>query len=158
MKFKRSFVTPFLTSVFAATALSGVLMFFHILDGYTEVVHEILGMFFVIFSVFHVMVNWKAMKSFFGRKMFTLSVIIVLLLSAGLVVVERYNPPAHILIAEKLIKAPIKDTLKVLGADYSEVIRKFKANGIKPGDSKTIEDICKSNKISPGEMLDIIGE
>jgi len=37
MSLNRNFVTPLITIVFLVVALSGVLMFFHIFDGYTEV-------------------------------------------------------------------------------------------------------------------------
>lgn len=46
MKPSRNYVTPFITIIFLAVGLSGVLMCFHLLVGYTEVVHEVLGIFF----------------------------------------------------------------------------------------------------------------
>ena len=49
MKIKREIVTPYLALVFFVVALSGILMFFHLFDGYTNVVHELLGLTFVLF-------------------------------------------------------------------------------------------------------------
>src|SRR5690554_7727665 len=75
MKLSRSFITPLITIIFLVVGLSGLLMFFHVFDGYTEVVHEILGLFFVVFSVLHVILNWKAFKIYFKMRVFILSTI-----------------------------------------------------------------------------------
>ncbi|MGK9120968.1 DUF4405 domain-containing protein [Olivibacter jilunii] len=66
----RKYITPFITLVFLVVALSGLLMLFHLFDGYTEVMHESLGLVFVIFAIFHILVNWKSLKIHFGKKVF----------------------------------------------------------------------------------------
>lgn len=53
MKLNRNYVTPFISLVFLVVGISGLLMFFHLFDGYTEVVHEILGLLFVICYLCH---------------------------------------------------------------------------------------------------------
>jgi len=57
MKLNRNYVTPFISLVFLVVGLTGVLMFFHLFDGYTEVVHEYMGMFFVICAISHIVLN-----------------------------------------------------------------------------------------------------
>lgn len=42
MKLSRNYVTPFVSLVFIVVGLSGLLMFFHLFDGYTEIAHEYL--------------------------------------------------------------------------------------------------------------------
>src|SRR5690554_7974283 len=70
MRLMRNFVTPVLTVIFVMVALTGMLMFFHLFDGYTEVVHEILGLFFVVCTILHIILNWKALKLHFKKKVF----------------------------------------------------------------------------------------
>lgn len=57
MKLNRNFVTPFISLVFLMVGISGLLMFLHLFDGYTEVLHEVFGLFFVICAVFHIILN-----------------------------------------------------------------------------------------------------
>lgn len=70
MNLNRNYITPFISLVFLVVGLSGLLMFFHLFDGYTEVVHELLGVFFVICAMFHIILNWKALKIHFKRGVF----------------------------------------------------------------------------------------
>jgi len=109
MKLSRSFITPLITIIFLAVALSGLLMFFHIFDGYTEVVHEILGVFFVVFSVLHVILNWKALKIHFKKRVFILSTIVVAVISILLVIQQQKSPKFDTILIERITNAPIED-------------------------------------------------
>ena len=79
MKLNRNYITPFISLVFLVVGLSGLLMFFHLFDGYTEVVHEYLGVFFVICAIFHIILNWKALKIHFKRGVFIFGKFIVII-------------------------------------------------------------------------------
>ncbi len=70
MKLKRNYVTPFISLNFLVLGISGMLMFFHLFDGYTEVVHEFFGLFFFICSIFHIILNWKALKIHLKKRCF----------------------------------------------------------------------------------------
>ena len=86
MKIKREFITPYITFLFLVIGLSGIFRFIHVFDDYTEIVHEFLGLAFVIFSALHIIINWKSLKIHFKKKMFVTSAIVVLLLSVGLII------------------------------------------------------------------------
>ena len=86
MKPNRNYVTPFISLVFLVVGISGLLMFFHLFDGYTEVVHEILGLFFVVCAIFHIILNWKALKIHFKKGVFLPALFGVLTVSAILIV------------------------------------------------------------------------
>ncbi len=158
MKLSRNFVTPFITIVFLVVALSGVLMFFHIFDGYTEVVHEILGLFFVIFSVFHVILNWKALKIHFKKHVFILATIVVAVTSILLVVQQQYNPKLDTILIERITNAPIGDVLKVLQVDSIEAVKRLEANGISYQEGATMDEIWINNKVHPKKIFDLIME
>lgn len=68
MKLNRNYITPFIAQIFLVVGLTGIFMYFHMFDGFTEVVHEYFGLLFVGCAIFHVMLNWKALKSHFGKK------------------------------------------------------------------------------------------
>src|SRR5690606_7880229 len=122
MKFNRNYITPFITLVFLVVAISGLLMLFHLFDGYTEVVHELLGAGLVIVTVFHILVNWKPLKIHFGKKVFLPTAVAVLLIAFTLIMLEIANPPIDLIIMEKIVKAPISDAFKALNIDQVEAV------------------------------------
>src|SRR5690606_32422049 len=93
MKPNRNYITPFLSMVFFIVGISGLLMFFNLLDCYTEVIHEILGLFFVVCAIFHIILNWKALKTRIKKSSILPALGTVLTLSALLVISERVDPP-----------------------------------------------------------------
>lgn len=158
MKLNRSFVTPFITLVFLVVALTGLLMFFHLFDGYTEVVHEILGLFFVILAVFHIILNWKALKIHFKKRVFIPAALAVAVISILLIVQQRYNPKFDTILLERIIKAPIGDVLKVLQVDSIEAVKRLEANGISFEGAATMEEIWINNNVRPKKVFDLIME
>jgi len=158
MKLSRSFITPLITIIFLVVALSGLLMFFHIFDGYTEVVHEILSVIFVVFSVLHVILNWKALKIHFKKRVFILSTIVVAVISILLVIQQQKSPKFDTILIERITNAPIEDVLKVLQVDSIVVVKRLEENGISFIEGASMEEIWINNKVSPKKLFDLIIE
>lgn len=158
MKLSRRFITPLITIIFLVVALSGLLMFFHIFDGYTEVVHEILGVVFVVFSVLHVILNWKALKIHFKKRVFILSTIVVAVISILLVIQQQKSPKFDTILIERITNAPIEDVLKVLQVDSIVVVKRLEENGISFIEGASMEEIWINNKVSPKKLFDLIIE
>ena len=156
MKLNRNYITPFISLVFLVVGLSGLLMFFHLFDGYTEVVHEYLGVFFVVCAVFHIILNWKALKIHFKRGVFIPALLGVLAISVTLIVGESIYPPVDTIIINKIVKAPINDAFKALEVDYSEAYKRLKTNGISIEGATTIEAIWINNNADPEKVIDLI--
>ena len=158
MKLSRSFISPLITIIFLVVALSGLLLFFHIFDGYTEVVHEILGVIFVVFSVLHVILNWKALKIHFKKRVFILSTIVVAVISILLVIQQQKSPKFDTILIERITNAPIEDVLKVLQVDSIVVVKRLEENGISFIEGASMEEIWINNKVSPKKLFDLIIE
>ena len=156
MKLNRNYITPFISLVFLVVGLSGLLMFFHLFDGYTEVVHEYLGVFFVICAIFHIILNWKALKIHFKRGVFIPALLGVLAISVTLIVGESIYPPVDTIIINKIVKAPINDAFKALEVDYSEAYKRLETNGISIEGAITIESIWIKNNTDPEKVIDLI--
>jgi len=156
MKFNRNYITPFITLVFLVVAISGLLMLFHLFDGYTEVVHELLGAGFVIVAVFHILVNWKPLKIHFEKKVFLPTAAAVLLIACALIMLEMVNPPIDLIIMEKIVKAPIPDAFKALNIEQAEAVQILKSNGILMGNAKTIEEIWINNEAPPEDVISLL--
>lgn len=153
---KRDIATSFTTTTFLVIAITGVMMYFHLFDNFTKSLHEILGLAFVLIVVFHVLFNWASMKNYFGKKIFLISTMVVLAISAGFV----YNAPSGKSpkgkILESVINAPLELSIVVLGEDKDLAFAKLEESGIKIANSKTISDLSKVNKTSPFKIVDII--
>ncbi|RCW39043.1 DUF4405 domain-containing protein [Marinilabilia salmonicolor] len=156
MHLNRSYVTPFITLVFLVVGITGLFMFFHLFDGYTEVVHEFLGLFFVIFAVFHVIINWKALKIHFKKGVFFPAALAVAVMSILFIVQQHYNPKVDTIVLERIIKAPIDDVFRALQVDSVEALKRFEANGISIDGAATMEEIWTNNDATPEEVFDLI--
>ncbi len=158
MRLSRKFVTPFITIAFLIVALSGMLMLFHLLDGYTEVVHELLGLFFVIFSVFHIMLNWKALRMHFKKRIFIPATITVAAISVLLIVQQHNNPKFDNILLERITNAPIGDVFKVLQVDSIEAVKRLETNRISIEGAATMEEIWIKNQTHLKRVFDLILE
>lgn len=92
MKLNRNYVTPFISLIFFVLGISGMLMFFHLFDGYTEVVHEFFGLFFFICAIFHIILNWKALKIHFKKGVFLPAALALAVISILFVVEQQSSP------------------------------------------------------------------
>lgn len=158
MKLNRNYVTPFISLVFLVVGISGVLMLFHLFDGYTEVLHEALGLFFVVCAVLHIMLNWKALKIHFKRGVFIPAALAVALTSAVLIIQQQYNPQIDTLLLKKISKAPVDDVFKALQVDYIKAAERLEANGVLIGSAITVEDIWINNDAQPRKVFELIME
>jgi len=156
MKLNRNYITPFISLVFLVVGISGLLMLFHLFDGYTEVVHEILGVFFIICAIFHIIINWKALRIHFKKGVFIPTLLGVLTLSVILIISERMSPPVDLVIFNKIVKAPINDAFKTLDINYEKASEKLKENGLSIKEATTIEEIWINNDSNPEEVIDLI--
>lgn len=154
-KFKyRDLATSMTAFFFFVIGISGVMMYFHFFDDYVKELHEILGLVFVAVVFTHVYFHIKSFKSYFGKKVFTISAVVVLGISAMFVVntPEGENPKKTLIIS--MLDAPIESSAKVLNLDMQTLKERLKTNGIKISSSDvTISSIAKDNSISPFELV-----
>lgn len=158
MKPNRNYVTPFISLLFVVVGLSGLLLFFHLFEGYTEVVHEVLGLFFTISAVFHILLNWKALKIHFKKAVFLPALFGVIMITSLLVVMERLYPPVDLQIMNRIIKAPVRDAFQALNINYEEANIKLKAKGIAIQNAQSLEDLWKMNNADAEVIIDLLLE
>lgn len=156
MKLKRNIITPFVTLLFAVIALTGILMFLHILDGYTEVLHELLGVVFIIFSVLHIIINWKALRGHLKSEKFGIALVITIILSLSIVLAGKGHGDHERYILEKLITTDINSTLSILEIDYRDAVLTLKNENITIGNATTIQEIGINNNVAPKDVIELI--
>lgn len=153
---RKDIATSLTAFLFLVVGVSGILMFFHVLDEYTQTVHEVLGLAFVLASVFHIYVNWKPMKRYFAKTRFLISGIVVLFISLTLVFLGKDHKDTEDVIIDSLLKSPISNSFVVLNKDYDKTKTKLEKTGIVVDGSTTIEEMSKNNGISSQRIVEAI--
>ena len=156
MKFKREFITPYVTFLAFILGVSGVFMFLHIFDNYTKIVHEVFGLIFVVFSSIHLWINWKGFKKLFKHKHFPLALFLTSALTIAFVTLNHFDPDKEAIVINKLFDAPVEQVLIALKLDKEKTLAKFSENGISVDVSKTLNDASKINNIPPQDILGIV--
>ncbi len=64
----KSWATPTIIAAFLVSAVTGILIFFHMEAGLIKPVHEWLSWALVAGGLLHTAVNWKSFKNWFSRK------------------------------------------------------------------------------------------
>lgn len=156
---KRDIATSLTSLIFIVIGGTGVLMYFHLFDSYTKELHEIIGLFFVAVVFLHVFFNWNSMRTYFSKKVFLISLLIVSIFSLSFILSpkpEGGDPKKNII--GSVLNASLDKSLAILGLDIDEANIKLEAMGIKINDAKSINDIAKANKKSPFEIVGIISK
>ena len=156
MMLKRDYITPFISLTFLVVGLSGLLMFFHLFDGYTEVVHECLGLFFMICAVCHIVLNWKSLKTHFKKGVFLPAAVGTGVFAITFIVFQQLYPPIDIVLFNRIIKAPIHDAFKALDVDYTVARQRLESDGISISGARSIEDIWIQNDSDAETVIDLI--
>jgi len=153
----RTLATSLTATLFLVIGLSGVMMYFHFFNSYVKNLHEILGLAFVVAVIFHVFYNFKSMQKYFTKKIFLIICLLTVIVSTAFIIqsANKGENPKSILI-QKVLKAPIKDSILLLTGNYENAIIKLEKNGIKISEGKSIEEVAKSNGINPFKIVNMI--
>ncbi|MBU0960999.1 MAG: DUF4405 domain-containing protein [Proteobacteria bacterium] len=77
----KTWLSPCVALTFVIVVLTGILMLFHIKNGYLKSLHEWIGLLFGVAGIVHLLLNWPVFVSYLKRRGAVLSVMSVLLLS-----------------------------------------------------------------------------
>ncbi|WP_294964294.1 hypothetical protein, partial [Sulfurimonas sp.] len=128
----------------------------HFFDNYVKDLHEILGLFFVLVVLFHILYNFKSMKNYFSKKVFAFSALSIVAVSMAFVFsVEDGNNPKKAMIMS-MLNTPIENSTRVFGKNIFDVAKKLELKGISITKGDTIKGIAQKHKISPFEVVDMI--
>ena len=79
---EKNWVSPFVALSFLIISVTGILMLLHVKSHAVSVLHEWMGLIFVIAGALHLILNWKAFLSCFLEKKSSFAVILVLVLAS----------------------------------------------------------------------------
>jgi hypothetical protein len=119
----RNWITPLVIGAFALSAVTGVLMFFHLDSGLNKVAHEWLSWAMVAGVVLHVLVNSMAFKRYFQqRRSLAVMAVFALALAGSFASFgkQQSGPPFAAPIAA-LAHAPLPALAQVAGVSMDEL-------------------------------------
>jgi len=132
----RKWATPVTIGAFALSAISGIMMFFHLNSTLVKVIHEWGSCFLVIAGLFHVAGSWQAFVRYFSRPaaraimaVFALLIIAFFLPTGGLAEGNgKKLPPA--LLSRALPEASFSTIAKIAQHQPEELMKELELKGI----------------------------
>lgn len=157
---KREIITSVTTFTFIIIAITGIMMFFHVLDQYTKQLHEILGLAFVFIAACHIFINWKSMKNYFKKSAFLYSALLGLIVSISFIAqaTTGTGKESSKMVMKAVFNAPFETVISMLGQDLQLANQKLKESGIKIENSHTISELSKNNNTSTFNIVKIISQ
>lgn len=150
----REWATPLTIGSFVISAVTGVIIFFHIRIGLVRPAHEWLSWFLVLGGIFHIVTNWTAIIRYFSKPISS-SIITGFIILSVLVFIptsEKKARPLH-LAGNALLDTTLQTVALVAKEEPDNLIEKLRKRGVLVKNSKqTVQEIAvQSNK--PGKVL-----
>ena len=154
--FKREYATPLSAITFVVIALSGVMMYFHVLDSYVKEMHETVGLLFVGAVMVHVIVHWRGMKNYFSQRIYHVIAGLMMVVAIGFITTSESekNPKGEIF--EAVFNAPIEHSFPLFGNSVATGSEKLSKAGIHMDHATSIAAIAKANHKPPFEIIEIL--
>ena len=80
----RAWISPATSISFLVVAITGVMLAFHMKSRGVKLIHEWIGYTFILAGVVHLLLNWKAFKSYFRQRSAIVALIAVLVATVAL--------------------------------------------------------------------------
>ncbi|MFA7083882.1 MAG: DUF4405 domain-containing protein [Arcobacteraceae bacterium] len=154
----REIATSLTTIIFLVIGLTGVMLYFHWFNSIIKELHKILGLLFVAATLLHVFVNWNSMKTYFSKKVFFLSTVIIVAISSTFIIYSLTSTKIHPkkIVINSVMQAPILDSLEILNIDYEEAKIKLQHQSIDITVYKNINQLAKKNNLEPLDVITIL--
>ena len=142
---QRPWITPVVIGAFLLSAVTGILMFFHLDSGLNKTAHEWLSWAMVIGVTLHVLLNMPAFKRYFNQntgRTIVGAFAVVLALSFIPAGGEGGSEPGFAPPVRALAKAPITVLAQVAGTSTDDLKAKLQAQGLTvTSDQQSVADL-----------------
>lgn len=150
----RQYATPVTMGAFILSAVTGVLMFFHLDTGLNKVAHEWLSWALVAGVLAHLTVNYRAFKGYLKRPLAR-----GVMAGFAIVLVASFLPLAGSsgsvvpVVMEGLAKAPMVKVIALTGQEQPLVLSRLEAAGFEADPQQTITSLSGGDRGAQGEIL-----
>ena len=155
----RDWATPITIGAFALSALTGIMLFFHIQPGLVKPAHEWLSWLLVLGTIFHVLGNRSPFMEYFSKPIGRgIMIVFLLLICASMLPLgpERGKHPLA-KVADALNQSSLTTVAQIANHEPDEAMNILKNKGIyAESEDQTIQEIARNNKMNPLRILDAI--
>jgi len=163
MKRMREWATPITVGAFILSAVTGLLMFFHLDSGLNKVAHEWLSWALVLGVAFHLASNFQAFKRHlaFAKARWLMGVFVAVLCLSFVVGDaedgDRGRQPPFSSAMNALAEAPISALAPLTGSTVEEIIESLVAAGYSVSSPDTrIADLAGGDRGMPFRLIEIV--
>lgn len=148
MSIQREWVTPIAAGAFILSAVTGVLMFFHVEPGFSKAAHEWLSWALLGGVLLHVTANLQGLKRHLGqRRGQVMLALFSTLLVVSLVAPASSDEPPFMPAVRALSSAPLSSLAPLAGVSTDQMRQRLQAAGFKPeSDQQTLDDLAGSDR------------
>lgn len=159
MNIKREWVTPVTAGAFLLSAVTGILIFFHLDSGATKIVHEWLSWILVGGVILHMVPNFRGLKTCLSTKRGTLIVgtfaailAIGILLPAG-----KHGEPPFMQPVRALSQAPLTTLAQVAQVPPQQLLERLSKAGLQPvSDQQKLSDLTGNDTRKQLRVLSMV--
>ena len=154
----REWATPLTIGAFIISAITGILIFFHLGIGLTKPVHEWLSWLLVFGVGFHLLVNWKAFIQYFSKPMGVSIIVLFLVLTAlSFIPMGNSGKPSFAKAMDALIDSRLETVAEVVKQTPDDLVNKLRKQGLTVTNAQqTIREIAVANHQHERRTLDFI--
>ncbi|MRU16146.1 DUF4405 domain-containing protein [Roseovarius sp. A21] len=153
----RQFATPVTIGAFLLSAVTGVLMFFHLDAGLNKAAHEWLSWALVAGVLAHLTVNYRAFKGYLKRPLArgVMAGFAIVLVASFLPLAGSSGSPVPV-VMDGLAKAPVVKVIALTGQEEPLVLSRLAAAGFDADPQQTIASLSGGDRGAQGEILKAI--
>ena len=158
MKLRREWITPFSAGMFLISAVTGVMLFFHLGVGLTHGVHEWISWALLAGVALHLAVNFAAIKKFLlnARGLAILSCCCVVLLFSSFSSGGGKGGSATGVMVDRLTGVPLTTLAQVAGVEVEQLRARLSEAGLTwQSDEQSLRDLVGGDR---GRLMHLLGE
>ena len=159
--------TPLIYWSFIITAVTGVLLYFRVHAGPTEVLHIWIGFLMIAALIPHIARNWKAFLTYFTKRPLYVALIVTLAISGAFAYPTLFGsepraggPPglrSAMAVTAQLSAAELDALAPVLKTDSAGLVAKLAAAGVTVSDpGATLKSIAEANGRTANDLLAVL--
>jgi hypothetical protein len=128
---QREWITPITVGAFLLTAVTGVLLFFHVGMGMNKLAHQWVSLILTAVVVVHMAINLNVLKKYLSqRKGQVLVGVFVLLLGLSFLPLGQRQEPSFAPSVRALAQVPLNTLAQVAGTTSEQIIERLQQAGL----------------------------
>ena len=137
-----------------------------------DTLHTVFGLLMILFGIWHVILNWKAIVKYFASKEFFITTVAVLLITVGSVanvppfktimdagekIKKSWPRPKVMLPAPHAELFPLKKVAKLAGVPPQKALSILRSKGLKVDSlNETLKEIAAKNDTTPARVYKLL--